>query len=159
MVLFSYHTGPAFACYGESEGIIHAIDEDGRIIRKRYIFGQEDQAEEKELGTCAADKLPALRTALRDFLDAHSQLPQRLDNGTLSGTFHTFTILDKTVTAWNIQRIDLARVMQKNRQYYDRYAQNMICENALLDLCAAIAAIIREDAPEMAKVLQKIAKA
>lgn len=83
-------------------------------------------------------------------------MPKDLDNGSLDGTFREFTIMGRKITAWNICHRDLHEIMLKNRSYYDAYQDNLIAENALLDLAEKIADLLIDCAPEMAQVLQSI---
>lgn len=155
MTIFAYHTGPAFIFFGESEGLVYAIDGEGFVTRKRYIFGQEDLAKEELIAICD-DQLEAVKQLVGEFKKKHGSMPDVLDNGSLDGSFNEFVIVDRKIRTWNIQRMDLHETMVENRKYYDAYKKNIIAENALLDLAEEIGQLLMDCVPEMAKVLQSI---
>lgn len=141
-IIFQYKSGPSFGLIGKYCGnkSIEVLS-DGSIICKSYLFNH-DEPSTSETIAC----LPEIASQIEKVLVKHentlSNIPSRLSNGTLDGALDEFIFGKKKIIADNIKRTNIEEVKSRNPRYYEEYYENMIHENAIIDIYTEIIAII-----------------
>ena len=142
-ILFEYKSTPSFGFFGMSGGESIVVFYDGSIVRRKYIFGQEEPSSEDKVAY-----MPEVAVLIEKVLISHKsdlkRISSKLNNGTLDGSHGCFQFGKKKISSWTIRRTNLNEVLQRNPDYYRQYKENMIQENMVLDIYNEIVSILNE---------------
>ena len=140
-VLFEYRREPSCGFVGGPGGSSIVVFEDGSIVRRHLIFGHNEMASQKII---AVDPKIVVRIekVLKSHYDDLKMIPNRLNNGSMDGSFSYFQFGGKTIRSLNISRTKISEVESRNPDYCKKYKENMIYENMVLDINNEISKIL-----------------
>lgn len=140
-VLFEFKSTLSFGFFGKKGGSSIVVFDDGSIVQRHFIFGQDEPAEENKIAFIP-EIVVLIKRVILDHESEIKKIPGSLHNGTLDGSHDCFRFGKKEISSWTIKRTDLSKVKQRNPSYYKKYKDNMIYENMVLDIYNEIIEII-----------------
>lgn len=142
IIVFSYQTSPIMGVEGEDGGFSICLYGNGNMRYCTYRFFE--QINLLEMFKLSRDETKMIYDIIAGAQEVLEKIPGKLDNGSTEGYSNEFTFMEQRISAWNIRKAFVKGMWLKNREYYDRYKENMQQENAVVMIFDAVCRCLKK---------------
>ena len=136
-ILFEYKSTPSYGYKGMQGGSAITVYNNGVVVLQRFTVGCPELTEKITL-LKSSDLASAIGAVLSKHQDVLSEVPSKLNNGSLDGSHDCFRFGAKHISSWSIARIAPQEILSDGTEYCKQLRKNAEYENLVLDVYSDI---------------------
>lgn len=131
-IIFSYRTAPCCGCILFMKFYTLVISSDFTI--KEIVTDGQKQVVSEKISNVDLKFTEEVKMIIHKYWNQLENIPNTLNNGTLDGDSDKFQFLNKTISSFSIQKVDIDVIKKNNLSYYQNYKETIYHENLVLQV-------------------------